>query len=748
VYAIEFPVTLAFTAADTTSGVANVALFVSINGSAYSDTGLSASGVAGNFEFTPDVIADGVYRFYTVATDKAGNVESAPGQADATVTFDLGAPVSEADVASEYSNAFPVRVSYSASDTASGLAEVRLKVSFNGGAFADSGLSAQAATGVFSYTPAPPTDGRYEFYSVASDEAGNVESAPSSADAWAVVDGKKPTSSCSVAATVTNTFPIPINYTSSDASSGVASVKLFYRVNNGPWLLADTLTEPTGSYDFTPTTPRDGYYEFYTKAYDRASNAESTSGADDAITVDRTQPISSATSPAAAQHLPFSVSFAALDNGSGVANTTLWYRHNGGDWTDSGVAKSGTAGQFAFSAPAGQGTYGFYTVCADIAGNVEAAPSVPDATTVYSVPSPDISADKASLDFGEVNVGQQGSDTLTITNIGDADLTIDAISTDDPAFAPSFEGSLPITLGPSEDLLIDVVFTPDAKGEFEALLTIASDDPDTASLAVDLSGEGVEAPGELAVDVWPNADAVAFGDVLTVNIAVHNTAEAVTVDFYTVLTFDLGGPEERHWSASLTADAWTEGLAPLVTDFEVSTGLDLELEWWSSVLPSEFPMIAKSGTYTLRMAAVEPGTLDLVSNLAVADFVLDGQPFVDASTDKATYSLAGDTLAISLDVDVPYDLTADAYIVLLGPGGQFWSPTGFGEAPWAAEIAPMFSSMTLPGGFAFSGTAFMAALPAGAPFDTAGQFALFTALVEPGTLTPFSDIGMASFSLQ
>jgi len=48
VYAIEFPFTLPFTAADTTSGVANVALFVSIDGSAYDDTGLRTSSLTGS----------------------------------------------------------------------------------------------------------------------------------------------------------------------------------------------------------------------------------------------------------------------------------------------------------------------------------------------------------------------------------------------------------------------------------------------------------------------------------------------------------------------------------------------------------------------------------------------------------------------------------------------------------------------------------------------------------------------------
>ncbi|HUT04988.1 MAG TPA: choice-of-anchor D domain-containing protein [bacterium] len=748
VYASEFPFTLPFTAADTTSGVANVALFVSINGSAYSDTGLSASGEAGAFEFTPDVIADGVYCFYSVATDNAGNVESAPDEPDATVIFDLDAPVSEADVDSEYSNAFPVRVSYSASDTASGLARVRLWVSFNGGAFADSGLSSGNATGTFIYTSATPADGRYEFYTVASDHAGNVEAAPLSADAWVVVDGKKPTSSCSIAATMTNTFPIPISYTSSDAASGVERVKLYYRVNNGAWLLADTLSEPNGSYDFTPAPVRDGYFEFYTKAYDRAANAESTSGADVAITVDRTPPTSSASSPSAVQDAPFNVSFTAQDDRSGVANTTLWYQHNSGDWLDSGLDKTGTAGQFEFSAPAGKGTYGFYTICTDIAGNVEAAPSVADATSVYSVPTPDILADKSSLDFGQVNVGEEGSDTLTITNVGDADLTIENISTDDPVFVAAFEGSLPIALGPSGSLEIEVVFSPDEEGVFDAALTIASDDPDTPSLAVDLSGEGVEIGGELTVGVSTNAETYEFSDTLDVEISMLNTDETVTVDIYLVLTYDLGGPDERHWSASMT-EVWTDGLAPLVTGFEVPDGFALGgYPWWSSELPCEFPMIAKSGTYTLRMAAVEPGTLDLVSNLAIADFILTGEPFVNVSTDKATYALDGDTVVISLDVDVPYDLTADVYVLMLAPDGQFWSPTGFGEATWVADIGPMFSSITLDGGFTFSGPAFVASLPADAPFNSPGQFMLFAALAVPGTLTPLSDIGTAIFALR
>ena len=144
----------------------------------------------------------------------------------------------------------------------------------------------------------------------------------------------------------------------------------------------------------------------------------------------------------------------------------------------------------------------------------------------------------------------------------------------------------------------------------------------------------------------------------------------------------------------------------------------------------------------------EETSLNLISNLAIADFDLVGEPFVDVTPDKAIYYLAGDTITIWIDAEVPYDLTADVYVVLLGPGGQFWSPLGFGEAEWVSEIAAIIPGIALDGGFTFSGPAFMANLPADVPFDAAGGFTLFTALVEPGTLTPLSDIGMTSFTLQ
>lgn len=749
-YADHLPIHLSFTAADGCSGIGGVALFASFAGGAYEDTGLSASDTSGTFDFTPDTPADGIYRFYTVATDRAGNVELAPEAADAATVLDTSAPVSEADVSSQFSNSFPIKVSYTASDTVSGLDEVSLWVSVNSLAFKDTGLASDKASGSFNYTPKSQIEGLYAFYTLASDAAGSIELPPGEPDATVTFDKTKPVSSCSIDKSITKSYPISIVYSSSDSLSGVKTVELFYRLGNESWTKAATLSGDSGTYKFTPSPRRDGFYEFYTKATDEASNVEGITGADDGIRVDTEAPRSSASSPATAKELPILVSFVARDSGSGVAETTLWYRFEEEQWTGFAPAKAGTVGEFAFDAPNGAGKYCFFTICKDVAGNVEATPEYSDSTTTYIVQTPDISASADSFDFEQVLVGEQKSDSLIVTNVGEGDLTITEISTDHEAFSTSFDGVVPITLGPDDDLTVQITFTPSQAGEVEAELSVASNDPDTPLLTVGLSGEGVVAGGEVTVSVAANSASYEFGDTLQVQLSASNTGQAATCDIYCVLTFNLGGLEERHWSASF-AEGWTEGVAPMAAGFELPTGFDVSgLVWWSSELPSKLPMVSRSGAYTLRMAAVEPGTLNLVSNLSVHTFEVTGQPFIGISTDKGSYSLSGDTIAVSPDVALPdYSVMADFYVVLLAPDGQFWSPTAFGaDVPWQANVVPLIPAFDTPAGFESTLDAFVVNLPSGAPFDATGQFALFAAVVQPGTLSPFSDVGAASFLLQ
>ena len=55
---------------------------------------------------------------------------------------------------------------------------------------------------------------------------------------------------------------------------------------------------------------------------------------------------------------------------------------------------------------------------------------------------------------------------------------------------------------------------------------------------------------------YTNSDRYGFDDRLEIIVDAHNTGKPVTVDVYLVLTYDLNGLEEGHWSASFTDELW------------------------------------------------------------------------------------------------------------------------------------------------------------------------------------------------
>ncbi|MCP3976649.1 MAG: hypothetical protein GY720_19355, partial [bacterium] len=80
-------ISVAYTSSDATSGVASVELFYSYEGAVYVSAGTGASPIA----FTATL--DGLYEFYTIATDGVSNVEDVPGTPpDASTTVDTAAP--------------------------------------------------------------------------------------------------------------------------------------------------------------------------------------------------------------------------------------------------------------------------------------------------------------------------------------------------------------------------------------------------------------------------------------------------------------------------------------------------------------------------------------------------------------------------------------------------------------------------------------------------------------------------------
>lgn len=95
--------------------------------------------------------------------------------------------------------------------------------------------------------------------------------------------------------------------------------------------------------------------------------------------------------------------------------------------------------------------------------------------------------------FGDVCVGTFQDLELTIVNSGTCDLVVYGINNSNPgAFELAGVMSWPVTISPGNSLQIPIRFRPSVPGDFEAQLTVISDDPVTPDKTVTFSGS---APG-------------------------------------------------------------------------------------------------------------------------------------------------------------------------------------------------------------------------------------------------------------
>jgi hypothetical protein len=211
---------------------------------------------------------------------------------------------------------------------------------------------------------------------------------------------------------------VTVTSTASDGTSGLGKVDLYAKAP-GESAFAKVKTDATpgasGSFSYTAATG-DGSYGFYTVATDKAGNAGTTSTVQSTTVVDRVAPTSSGAAPADSTSAPVRVSYSASDGGSGLATVDLYAKAPG----QSAFAKvkttatPGAAGSFSYTAGAADGSYAFYTVATDKAGNAETT-SAAQSTTVLDRVVPTAQAlattNVASGLAGRADTG----DTMTFT---------------------------------------------------------------------------------------------------------------------------------------------------------------------------------------------------------------------------------------------------------------------------------------------------------------------------------------------
>jgi len=113
--------------------------------------------------------------------------------------------------------------------------------------------------------------------------------------------------------------------------------------------------------------------------------------------------------------------------------------------------------------------------------------------------NPHIQISANQHDFGVVEINEYSDWLLTVWNSGDAELVIDSIKSDSNAFAV-FDPTFPQTINAGDSLLITIRFSPTEARGYIGMISIYSNDPDSAILNISLSGNSRLAE----ITVYPN----------------------------------------------------------------------------------------------------------------------------------------------------------------------------------------------------------------------------------------------------
>jgi len=133
------------------------------------------------------------------------------------------------------------------------------------------------------------------------------------------------------------------------------------------------------------------------------------------------------------------------------------------------------------------------------------------------------------IPFGDVTLNTLATATVTVSNTGNANLTIGQVASANGLLAPYSLGTDNCSnqiLAPTDSCTIQVQFEPTALGSFPDSFDVPSDDPDSPAVTVSVTGTGSPVPvADISVtdSVSPAADLqVAYGDV-NVGASVNQT---------------------------------------------------------------------------------------------------------------------------------------------------------------------------------------------------------------------------------
>lgn len=123
-----------------------------------------------------------------------------------------------------------------------------------------------------------------------------------------------------------------------------------------------------------------------------------------------------------------------------------------------------------------------------------------------------------TLAFGDVTVGQSATLSTTVSNSGAAACTVTLTRTGSTDFAVAPPVSF--TVNPGANQSVSVTYTPTGAGADTGTLAVASNDPDSPTIDVALTGNGVQ---QQVCNIAVDPPALAFGDVNLGTTATRST---------------------------------------------------------------------------------------------------------------------------------------------------------------------------------------------------------------------------------
>ena len=137
-----------------------------------------------------------------------------------------------------------------------------------------------------------------------------------------------------------------------------------------------------------------------------------------------------------------------------------------------------------------------------------------NATIVGGMDAPVISLSRTRFNFRNVLAGESKTKTLTITNIGGADLEASLELAGDDVFTIDDEAA-EITIMPDASEDVDILFSSAETGDFSSSLTVSSNDPRNGEIGVTILGSSVDelvcARVEVMVDPETEEEVSVFG---------------------------------------------------------------------------------------------------------------------------------------------------------------------------------------------------------------------------------------------